>query len=401
MAFNPLKEKGTPVEKQVRSWDRLYLAPYDKNAIHPYSRARIILMNGVEVEGAMFSHNFARHATDPSLQRKLAMTRRIEQQQQKMINWLPPAEESVLEVTIGYEQLAVDLTAALAKSEPDPTVKAALDFALLEDFDHLYRYANLMEMTEGKEAEKNVQDLTEITVGRPTKLHHRHPFDSVRRHYDKTNADIRTMLNVLTITSGEQQTMNLYMNVGNRAETTVGRQLYQEIGMVEEQHVSQYESLMDPSETWFEQLMMHEYHECYLYWSFMMSEPDQRLKKFWEENLSYELEHLAMACDLFRQYENREPESMLPQPGFPEPLVFNSAKEYVRKVLADQLYMTADLTEIVPLEQAPDRFTEYQELANGGTVIPSEKVISDHREKYGREYRLETEGPHPIEALRA
>jgi hypothetical protein len=54
--------------------------------------------------------------------------------------------ESILEHTIGYEQLAVDLTAELAKREVDCYVKTALDFALLEDFDHLYRYANLLEM---------------------------------------------------------------------------------------------------------------------------------------------------------------------------------------------------------------------------------------------------------------
>jgi hypothetical protein len=87
-------------------------------------------------------------------------------------------------VTIGYEQVAVDLTAYLARTEPDPDVKAALDFALLEDFDHLYRYANLYEMTEGKKAEKIVGGLTEITVGRPTIVEHRHPVDDVRMPYN-------------------------------------------------------------------------------------------------------------------------------------------------------------------------------------------------------------------------
>ena len=36
--------------------------------------------------------------------------------------------------TIGYEQLAVDLTAHLAKRVDDADIKGALDFALLEDF---------------------------------------------------------------------------------------------------------------------------------------------------------------------------------------------------------------------------------------------------------------------------
>ena len=52
---------------------------------------------------------------------------------------LKPLDETILEHTIGYEQLAVDLTAIMAQNETDAYVKAALDFALLEDFDHLYR----------------------------------------------------------------------------------------------------------------------------------------------------------------------------------------------------------------------------------------------------------------------
>jgi len=44
--------------------------------------------------------------------------------------------------------VAVDLTANLAKNEPDSYVKQTLDFALLEDFDHLYRYACLYDYIE-------------------------------------------------------------------------------------------------------------------------------------------------------------------------------------------------------------------------------------------------------------
>ena len=151
MAFNPLKEKGIPDEQQVKNWDELNVDPYDKNEVHPYTRTRIILMNGIEVEAALFGHQMARHADDYSLKQKLALVRRIEQQQQKLINWLIPADESALEVTLGYEQVAVDLTAWLARTEPDENVKNALDFALIEDFDHLYRYSNLMGVVDGKD----------------------------------------------------------------------------------------------------------------------------------------------------------------------------------------------------------------------------------------------------------
>ena len=57
------------------------------------------------------------------------------------------------------------------------------------------------------------------------------------------------------------------MNICGFYPTELGRKLYQEIGMVEEQHVSQYGSLMDVRESWLEGLLMHQYTECYLYWS--------------------------------------------------------------------------------------------------------------------------------------
>ena len=100
-------------------------------------------MNGIEVEAAIFKHEFARMCPDMDVKKQLALSRRLEQQQQKMINWLIPADESAIESTIGYEQLAVALTAVLGQKLSNPYLKQVFDFGLLEDFDHLYRYANL------------------------------------------------------------------------------------------------------------------------------------------------------------------------------------------------------------------------------------------------------------------
>jgi hypothetical protein len=40
--------------------------------------------------------------------------------------------------------------------------------------------------------------------------------------------------------------MNFYMTTGNMYMEPIARQLYQEIGLIEEEHVTHYESLMDP-----------------------------------------------------------------------------------------------------------------------------------------------------------
>lgn len=201
MAFDPYQEKGMPLDQQVRSWTKLDVKPYDKNVVHPYTRCRVILMNGIETEAAIFKHAFSRMCPDTDLKKQVAFIRRIEQQQQKMINWLIPPDESVIENTIGYEQLAVDLTAVLAGLVSNSYVKKVFDFGLLEDFDHLYRYANLLDLVEGKDAGDIVQGQTEITLGRPTIAEHRHPFDSFRKFSDMSASPPLDTLCILTLLS--------------------------------------------------------------------------------------------------------------------------------------------------------------------------------------------------------
>lgn len=402
MAFNPLEERGIPLEKQLRNWQELNIKPYDKEQVDPYTQCRVITMNGIEVEAVMFSHQFARHTSDLDLKRHLALTRRIEQQQQKTINWLTPGDASTLEVTIGYEQVAVDLTAWLAQNESDPYAKQLYDFGLLEDFDHLYRYANLMDMIEGTKAERIVKDLTEVMPGRPTIAEHRHPHDDVRRPLKLGQVDPISHLHALTITAAEQQTMNFYMNIGNRPMEPLARGLYLEIGQIEEQHVTHYESMLDPDASWIEMLLMHEYNECYMYYSFMQDEVDPRIKQLWELHLNMEIEHLHHAADLLRKLEKKEPESILPK-AIPETVRFHSNKEYVRQVLENQIQLTGNLDGFVPVSELPSdhRYFAYQRAVNGADgQVPSEQVIAEHRKAVGREYRVQPGGAHPIPAAR-
>ncbi|MGW5055306.1 hypothetical protein [Actinokineospora sp. NPDC004072] len=398
MSFNPLEHRGIPLDRQLRNWRELDVEPTDPDHADPYTRCRIITMNGIEVEALLFSHNFARQCPDMEVKRKLAEIRYLEQQQQKVVNWLLPGTASALETTIAYEQVAVDLTAWVARMEPDPYLTQAYQFGVLEDFDHLYRYANLYEMVQHRKAEKIVDGLTEVIPGRPTKYHHRNPVDNVRTPYDRTTTAPISKLHALTIMSAEQQTMNFYMNVGPQYMEPIARQLYQEIGLVEEEHVTHYESLVDPGETLWERLVLHEYNECYLYYSFMQTESDRRVKAIWELHLNMELEHLHAACELMRANDGREPEEVLGD-ALPEPVTFEPNKEYLRELLDTQI----DLTTLGEgyVREAHERFEKMQEAIHGGEAPPSERVIDEHAALFdGADYRMATEGEHPVAELR-
>ncbi len=400
--MNPFCEKSCPIDKALENWQQLYPRPYNKREVDPYTKTRVILANGAEFEANWFSHQFSRHIDDNDLRRELALTRFIEKQQQIKISLLKPSNESILEHTISYEQLAVDLTAELARHEKDCYVKKTLDFALLEDFDHLYRYANLLEAEQGIYAEKLVGRYTEIMPGRPTISHHRYPVDNVRRSIDSRTADVRTVLGSMIITAAEQQTMNYYMNVTNFAMSDAGRSLYEEIALVEEEHVTQYEDLMDPRSSWLEMLLWHEYSECYLYWSCYMTETDRCIRELWEQNFLIEVSHLHKAAELLKKYEGKDWQEVVGDGRFPEPLSLHENVDYVRSVLGNTVQFTSLKEDYFLLKELPRDadFFRYQEIVNPSTdIVPSHRIIKSYIRRHGKDYRYQT-APNPVPELR-
>ena len=359
-------------------------------------------MNGTEFEANWFSHQFARHTDNNDLRRELSLTRMIEKQQQQKIALLKPCNETALEHTISYEQLAVDLTAELAKREYDCYVKKALDFALLEDFDHLYRYANLLEMEQGVKAERLVGGYTEIMPGRPTISHHRFPKDNVKRCINSKKAAKQTVLSTMIITAAEQQTMNYYMNIVGFGANDLARRLYDEIALVEEEHVTQYESLMDADASFLEMLLWHEYTECYLYWSCYMTETDRYIRALWEENLEMEISHLHKAAELLKKYEGKEWQQVIPDGEFPEPLSLHENIEYVRNILASTAQFTGVREDYEKIDCLPSNsdFFSYQKIVNPtADIVPSHNTIDLHIRRYSKDYRYEV-AENPIPELR-
>lgn len=250
MSLNLFDAKGMSLDKQRMTWKDMVQPPISKLDDEAFTRVRIILTNGLEVEALRFQHLCARMNKD--LQVPLAKVRRVEQHQQTTINWLISSDHSPLETTIAYEQVAVEVTAAVAQNEPDPYLAQVYRFGLLEDFDHLYRYSALLDRLEGKDANNILQSHTDIIPGRPTVDEHRAPENDLREHYDRTKADTISKLHATTIMAAEYQTHDYYANIGPQYADPVARQLYAEIASIEEQHVTQYESIIDPHETWLE-----------------------------------------------------------------------------------------------------------------------------------------------------
>jgi hypothetical protein len=381
MAFSLFDSKGVRVEDQRFTWRDMVQKPISKLDDDAFTRVRIILLNALEMEALRFGHMAAR--CNAALRLPLAHVRRTEQHQATMVNWLLAPDHSPLETTIGYEQVAIEITAAIAQHEPDPYLAQVYRFGLLEDFDHMYRYSALLDRLEGKDANNILQSYTDILPGRPTMEHHRAPEDDLRDHYDRTRASMLTKLHALTIVSAEAQTHNYYMNIGPTFSDPLARQLYAEIASVEEQHVTQYESMLDPSETWLEQWMLHEAAECYNYWSCVEQETNHHVRAIWERFLDYELGHFHMACDFLKSYEKRDPAEIIVN-DFPSPLPFRSQRDFVRKVLHNEINLRASGTRFVPRADESAASLAYRNRINADGS-PSDTVSAGYRWEPGTE----------------
>lgn len=378
MSLDIFKEKGTPLEKQLFTWRDLVQTPTSKLDDDAFTRVRIILMNGIEANSLRTLHAMAR-TMNGDVRLPLARVRRVEQHQQTMVNWLLPADLSPLETTIGFEQVAIEVTASVAQHEPDEYLAQVYRFGLLEDFDHLYRFSALMDRVMGADANTIIQNYSDIMPGRPTEVEHRAPEDNLREHYDCTKADPLTKIHAATITAGENQTHDYYMTIGPMFADPIARQLYAEIASIEEQHVTQYESLMDPNETPLEKWLLHEATEVYNYYSCAAYETNPRVKQIWERFVDYELGHLHMVMDLFKKMENRDPAEVLPQ-TLPELIDYQSHRQFVRETLNNEVDLRAAGTRFINVEdeaeQAPASIAYREQMNSEGS--PSEIVAAGY-----------------------
>jgi hypothetical protein len=210
-----------------------------------------------------------------------------------------------------------------------------------------------------------------------------------------------TMLDVHIITAAEQQTMNYYMNQANHYTSEIGRRLYTEIAMIEEQHVTEYGSLLDPNVSMLECNLLHEYTEAYLYYSMMLDEEDDYIKSIWERFFTQELTHLKEARTLLEKYEKKSYLDVIHDPEFPEPIKLHGNIDYVRQVLDKTLYNTLDAMQYVDMRElnSNSNYFKYLNTINRHPALSaSHQVIENYIAKYGMDYRYET-AKHPVPCM--
>jgi hypothetical protein len=361
MAIDLLQDKGTPLDRQRFTWKDMVGKPISKLDDDAFSRVRVILMNGVELDSLRTKQVALRFNAEARV--SLAQLMRVEQHQATAVNWMLSADHSPLETTIGYEQTAIEITASVAQLEPDPYLAQGYRYGLLEDFDHLYRYSALLDRLEGKDANNITQGYTDIVPSRPTLVHHRAPEHELLAPYP-LDAALATKLNALTLTGAEYQTHDYYMNVGPLFADPLARQLYAEIASVESQHITHYGSMLNPHETVLEKLLLTEACEVWNYAGCAAQESNPRLKALWERFLDYELGHLHMARELFKSLERRDPAEVIGNSALPPFIQFDSQRDFIRRVSENEIQLRKRGTEFVDEAQEGKSSLDYRQFIN-------------------------------------
>jgi rubrerythrin len=221
-----------------------------------------------------------------------------------------------------------------------------------------------------------VQGQTDVMLGRPTQHHHNCNIIRLRKSYDKKTTSPQTKVNIMTLVAGEQQTHNYYGEHGFEYGNECLRETYAEIKDVEEAHVTMYESLIDPTESLYEKLLLHEFTEVCTYQNCMKDEKDEKLMGIWEEFLAFEIGHLHKAAELFKKHEKRDPEEVIGDKVF-DPCHFTSQKEYVEDILRTQIDQRLGTDKnYTTIKKLPDDWASYriqEEVGKDGA--PSEVTI--------------------------
>jgi rubrerythrin len=187
-------------------------------------------------------------------------------------------------------------------------------------------------------------------------------------------------MNYLTIVAGEQQTELFYKTHGNMYSDELARQLYSEIADVEEEHVTQYGLLGDPRETMLEKSALMQLCEAYIYFSCAQTENDPRIRTIWENFTKMEISHFEACANLIDKYEGRDIRDIVKADVIEPLVVFEPNKNYVNKVIEEQLDLTPHNMEYKRFSDIADEWPTFRfQWKMNEAGVPSEEVVGKAR----------------------
>jgi hypothetical protein len=372
--FNSLDHRGIPLERQLDDWRELTFADIDPEQVEPYTRCRVVAMSGVENAAARFDQQLGQLAADPELRGRFELLRSVEARQRQAVAGLLARPQSVLETALTYEEAAVNLDSWLARTEPDQPRRQVYECDALEDFQHVYRYAELVDAIQRRRPSHLVDEVDGMLpdrLGAPPPGHPEEP----------EAPELVSALNAITMLAIEQQSADFYDSVDADLLAPPARPVYREVSWAEREQVDRHQALVDAGPSPWEQLVVREYNECRLYYAFLDQESDPRIRAVWELNLQMELAHLQLAGDLLRRLDGREPAEVVGT-GLPDQPGLDANRMYLRQLLA--LHVDPDTLESGSIRDVAQVRDVRERLDNRAIAGPDVDVVDILTDQHNR-----------------
>ena len=167
------------------------------------------------------------------------------------------------------------------------------------------------------------------------------------------------------------------MNIGPAFADPLARQLYAEIASVEAQHITHYGSMLNPDESPYEKLVLHEAAEVWSYAGCLAQESNPRVRAIWERFLDYELGHLELACQMLEAAEGTDRAQLLGDGTLPGFIQYRSQRDFVRQVLASEIPLRKSGTDFVDEAQEGRTSLAYRQRMNAAGS-PSQSVAAGY-----------------------
>ena len=146
--------------------------------------------------------------------------------------------------------------------------------------------------------------------------------------------------------------------------------------------MTQYGLLGDPRETMLEKSALMQLCEAYIYFSCAQTETDPRIKSIWENFAKMEISHFEGCARLLEKYEGRDIRDVVRADVIEPLVVFEPNKDYVNKVIDEQLDLMPSGMEYKRLSELADTWSSFKfQWKVNRDGVPSEETTRKARDE--------------------
>jgi len=293
---------GESLEEQIFPWNvegmkKNLNQPTELHKADPTTVTNILQMAAVELQHWAAYNASAKYVTDKTMKDMfISLARAEEIHHLKLLSLLPKMHDAS-EMVLTSEVALLSMYSDCIDNESDPAVSEAFFYVFNDHLTHAEYAAGIVQkmgcdpgtFTSG----------ADISGGRPLNHQFMKPEDTVWHGkydgaYDKNRVDPMTLINVDMANAAELAAWEGYSCAMKNTDDQAIRLHYGTFRSIEGQHVAIIDSLKDPTETPLERSLVHEAVEISNYGRKMKYEPDENVRKVFQELYEEDMEQARL-----------------------------------------------------------------------------------------------------------